>query len=432
MHDDDVHAGHLRDVPAVFIRKSSDIRIGQRFQADIHKRASIVKHQANRGKRKPLREVGSFQSFTRRQRSATVDFATGGDFNRSFELGSNSNSSKIRIRSLELGSKIEFERSTQYKLFSTQCMLGGKPGWQMHEALSIVMPVLAEKLAAGGRYDHLSRLATTCKALNHSVSQQVFDEWTLSREAVAREADDKVAIDLTSGGVDQSEIDQEAVCGLHTGSASAKAVAQLQHLEELSGRLRGHLKSTLQHSSSLRRLHVNGEQDSFRENDERRLVEKIQSAGLQELRMEIGKVANVELDCPDLELLQIDVRHSHALLGHIPLVAMAANIIRGLKRHSPKIRLLEFCLDEKSPYVDFTTSAKCIEELHRNFPSQVSTRRMEVGEYEAYKEHMGRAHTPCNEAENQTIISISPKDVSFDSISKLRLSEFGNDGDEFF
>ena len=68
------------------------------------------------------------------------------------------------------------------------------------------MPVLAEKLAAGGRYDHLSRLATTCKALNHSVSQQVFDEWTLSREAVAREADDKVAIDLTSGGVDQSEI----------------------------------------------------------------------------------------------------------------------------------------------------------------------------------------------------------------------------------
>eukprot|EP00798_Chlamydomonas_sp_ICE-L_P014932 gene14932-20986_t len=218
--------------------------------------------------------------------------------------------------------------------------------------------------------------------LHYSVSQLVFDEWTLSREAVARESDDKVAINLTSGGVDLSEI---------------------------------------------------GDQDRFRENVERRIVEKIQSAGLKELRMEIGKVANVELDCPDLELLQFDVRNSYLLSGFIPLVEMAANIIRGLKRHSPKIRLLEFCHDEKNPKVDhFNSSAKCIEELHRNFPSQVATRRMEVGEYEAYEEHMGRAHIPCNEAEYQTIISISPKDVSFDSISKLRISEFGNDGDEFF
>eukprot|EP00798_Chlamydomonas_sp_ICE-L_P014933 gene14933-20987_t len=35
------------------------------------------------------------------------------------------------------------------------------------QALSNVMPVLADILAAGGRYDHLSRLAATCKALRH-------------------------------------------------------------------------------------------------------------------------------------------------------------------------------------------------------------------------------------------------------------------------
>eukprot|EP00798_Chlamydomonas_sp_ICE-L_P014934 gene14934-20988_t len=228
-------------------------------------------------------------------------------------------------------------------------------------------------------------------------------------------------------------------------ATSAKALAQLQHLEELSGRLRGHLKTTLQLSSSLRRVHLVGEQDRFRETPERRTIEKIQSAGLKELRMQIGKVAYVELDCPDLELLQFDVHNFYVLAGLIPFEAMVANIIRGLKRHSPKIRLLEFCFEEKSCYVGIIPSAKCIKVLHQKFPSQVATRAVE--EYEVYKKRMGRVCIPCNEAnlrsynrdsasipeiQYQMIISISPKDVSFDSISNLHFSGIGNDGDEYF
>eukprot|EP00798_Chlamydomonas_sp_ICE-L_P031764 gene31764-6962_t len=349
-------------------------------------------------------------------------------------------------------------------------------------------------------------------------AQVVFEEWTLSREAVAREAEDLMAVDLTSDVVDQSEIGEHRrlrgmlhflgdgnrreyvrklrvpfvtaqqfissllvlpnleemslggdrlsevhacllLClpvlapqirrlSLHCipDVAAAKAVAELQHLEELSGILAGRcLKTILQRSSSLRRVHLIGEQDRLRDESNGRWLEKIQSTGLKELRMKTGKVANVELHCPDLEVLQFDIcDFSWVLqcedLDAMLLVGIAANVIRGLKRRSPKIRLLEFCREETSTNMDFITPAKCIEKLHCYFPGQVSTRA--VGEYEAYERSRDRVPFPCNEANPsfddrdsakvpairyQTILSISPKDFSFDSIYNLRLSEQWHD-----